>query len=427
MTIATEPVPISYDGDAVTVAFPVSFKYFAKADVKVTYRSIADVETLWVLDTDYSLTAAGVSSGGTLTAVVAPVVGASITIEIDPANTQTESMPLGGKFPSLSVESALDRGAQRDAKLERLWERSLRVPTSDEVDSADLELPIDSVRALMLLGFDSSGAVQVYDPATLDVILTSAVGKTLVQQVTQALMLTVGLGVDADLRTFSLPASTTITAAAATVLDDATVAAMVDTLGGAAAQGSGGIVRKTSATLTTPLVNVIGEETAAAGVTIDGVLHKDGGLDISGALAASGNIIFPATQVASAGANTLDDYEEGTWTPIDSSGASLSFTTVTARYVKVGKQVLAGFRLTYPVTANGAANVIGGLPFTSATVANLLWGAAPSLTSLTTASTFLVNTAATTFQQFSTSLGQYTNVQLSAITFAAPLLYEASA
>lgn len=45
-----------------------------------------------------------------------------------------------------------------------------------------------------------------------------------------------------------------VTAAAKTVLDDATVAAMVDTLGGASSTGTGGLVRATSPTLVTPLL-----------------------------------------------------------------------------------------------------------------------------------------------------------------------------
>jgi len=48
------------------------------------------------------------------------------------------------------------------------------------------------------------------------------------------------------------PQTTTITAPARTVLDDTSVAAMVDTLGGASATGSGGLVRATSPTLVTP-------------------------------------------------------------------------------------------------------------------------------------------------------------------------------
>ena len=79
-----------------------------------------------------------------------------------------------------------------------------------------------------------------------------------------------------------------------------------------------------------------------------------------------GQIAFPATQVASAGANTLDDYEEGTWTPVDNSGASLTFTGVDANYVKIGKVVYLRWELKYPSTADASAASIGGLPFSVA-------------------------------------------------------------
>ena len=75
-------------------------------------------------------------------------------------------------------------------------------------------------------------------------------------------------------------------------------------------------------------------------------------------------ITFPATQSASTDANTLDDYEEGTWTPADTSGASLSFTiSGTPIYTKIGNLVTVNFFLSYPSTANGTGNNIGGLPF----------------------------------------------------------------
>jgi hypothetical protein len=76
-------------------------------------------------------------------------------------------------------------------------------------------------------------------------------------------------------------------------------------------------------------------------------------------------ITFPATQSASSDANTLDDYEEGTWTPSDVSGAGLSFTGVAGFYVKIGKYVMASAQLTFPSTANTSAATIGGLPFAS--------------------------------------------------------------
>ncbi len=76
-------------------------------------------------------------------------------------------------------------------------------------------------------------------------------------------------------------------------------------------------------------------------------------------------ITFPATQSASTNANTLDDYEEGTWTPIDSSGAGITFSVNNfPRYTKIGNIVNVNFFLAYPGTASGLANGIGGLPFT---------------------------------------------------------------
>jgi hypothetical protein len=51
-------------------------------------------------------------------------------------------------------------------------------------------------------------------------------------------------------------------------------------------------------------------------------------------------VTFPATQVPSADANTLDDYEEGTWTPVLSADSGVtSGGTSSGRYTKVGRLV----------------------------------------------------------------------------------------
>lgn len=87
---------------------------------------------------------------------------------------------------------------------------------------------------------------------------------------------------------------------------------------------------------------------------------------VNGALSViRGQIVFPATQVASSNANTLDDYEEGTWTPSDQSGAALSLTTTIATYIKIGRMVFIQAALSYPSTADGSNASIGGFPFTS--------------------------------------------------------------
>lgn len=84
----------------------------------------------------------------------------------------------------------------------------------------------------------------------------------------------------------------------------------------------------------------------------------------------SGKIKFPATQSASADANTLDDYEEGTWTPVLSFGGSsagITYSVQAGFYTKIGRMVFVDGRiaLTSNGTGTGAA-IISGLPFSGA-------------------------------------------------------------
>jgi hypothetical protein len=86
-----------------------------------------------------------------------------------------------------------------------------------------------------------------------------------------------------------------------------------------------------------------------------------------------GQIIFPAAQNASAGANTLDDYEEGTWTPCLYIGgelvADMTYNTQVGLYTKIGRMVTAAgsIILTEKGSASGIATV-SGLPFAAATL-----------------------------------------------------------
>ena len=86
----------------------------------------------------------------------------------------------------------------------------------------------------------------------------------------------------------------------------------------------------------------------------------------------NGNIGFPngygidfsASQGGGASSSVLDDYEEGTWTITDGSGAGLSFTVQDNVYTKVGRLVVASAIITWPSTSNtSAARIV--LPFTS--------------------------------------------------------------
>lgn len=130
-----------------------------------------------------------------------------------------------------------------------------------------------------------------------------------------------------------------------------------------------------------------------------------------------GQIAFPAAQNPSANANTLDDYEEGSWTPIDSSGASLTFSGASGSYVKIGLLVFLRGQFTYPVTANGTANVMGGLPFTAEN-AGQNWGAWIFYSDLGVMTFPVIIANTTTMQQYQISNQvQYVNSAFSGKTF----------
>jgi len=109
----------------------------------------------------------------------------------------------------------------------------------------------------------------------------------------------------------------------------------------------------------------------ATAITIDAnefVVIGTGATVAAGAkLQTPDGITFPATQVASSDANTLDDYEEGTWTPVLSDGtntATASFAN--GFYTKIGRVVFISCRLITTSLGSVTGSLrITGLPFTS--------------------------------------------------------------
>ena len=77
----------------------------------------------------------------------------------------------------------------------------------------------------------------------------------------------------------------------------------------------------------------------------------------------AGQIAFPATQNASADANTLDDYEEGTWTP--AVGGTATYTTQQGTYTKIGRLVVIHCRMTINVIGTGSTVTLSGNPFSA--------------------------------------------------------------
>jgi hypothetical protein len=116
--------------------------------------------------------------------------------------------------------------------------------------------------------------------------------------------------------------------------------------------------------------NVATYFTNSTGATFHATINPYG-IGVGSATPTSGfGIAFPATQSASSDANTLDDYEEGTWTPvIISSGGSVTatYSRQQGKYVKIGSMVYISGSILTGATATTPAGIsrLGGLPFTS--------------------------------------------------------------
>lgn len=115
----------------------------------------------------------------------------------------------------------------------------------------------------------------------------------------------------------------------------------IKTINGESVLGSGDLDTLTSKTLTAP--------------TISGLMTLNGG-----------QIKFPATQNPSADANTLDDYEEGTFTPTITAGiGTITTSSASASYVKIGKIVTVNLSITITTAGTGSGALRFSLPFSS--------------------------------------------------------------
>jgi len=164
-----------------------------------------------------------------------------------------------------------------------------------------------------------------------EAILTS-VARTLLAQTTQALMRTTGLGAGAIGDALFLAATAAAGRSTLGAAEDALVA------------------------------HLAGTETITGAKTFTAIPQFNTLID-----AAAGQIKFPATQNASADANTLDDYEEGTFTAtITFSGGSagMTYTVQTGKYIKISSLVYFATDVLFSAkgTSTGIARVVG-FPF----------------------------------------------------------------
>jgi len=171
---------------------------------------------------------------------------------------------------------------------------------------------------------------------------------------------------------------------------------------GFTASGTTGTTSTNLVFATTP--TLVGDVTLSTGNLVIGTSGK--GIDFSATASGSGTMT----------SELLADYEEGTWTPTDASGAALSLTGTSTNcfYTKIGNQVTCIFSLTYPSTVSAASATIGGLPFTSKNTGNSVAGGITTYISNGSDVVFLISSNDTTINIRSiTGISGVTNASLS--------------
>ena len=129
-----------FTGNGVTTAFPFTFKVFTAADVLAVLAVTATgAETTQILTTNYTVTLnadQNANPGGTLTMLVPPATGRTLTLTSQVAPTQAVDLQnAGGFYPSV-INTALDKATILIQQLTEKVSRAVTVSISSGADPA---------------------------------------------------------------------------------------------------------------------------------------------------------------------------------------------------------------------------------------------------------------------------------------------------
>ena len=202
-----------YTATSGQTVFTVSFEFFANSDLKV-YRNA----TLLTLTTNYTVTGAGVTGGGSVTLVTGATAGDIVTIIRDVPVARTSDFPTSGPFNIEALNTDLDRLTAMVQQQETLDGRSLRLDQFDTPNTLNV-LPVKASRVGRVLQFNDTTGQPEAGPTTSEI---------------------------ANAQTYATNASTSATAAAASASTASSAAS--STAGSVAAAAASASAASTSAT-----------------------------------------------------------------------------------------------------------------------------------------------------------------------------------
>jgi hypothetical protein len=159
MTISSENKKNQYIGDGSTTDFPYQFRIISEGDVIVVTTDSDGIDTVLVLNVDYSVSGVGNTGGGTVNLAVAPDVNTRVTVASNAAALQLETYVENDAFPAASHEIALDRVTTVARSALEQCSRALQVPYGTDVSSfTNLLPPVIADNAGMALALNDSAS-----------------------------------------------------------------------------------------------------------------------------------------------------------------------------------------------------------------------------------------------------------------------------
>jgi hypothetical protein len=161
LTVQSTTSRADYTGNGSTTAFTVPFYFLDNTHVQVFSTVIATgVTTTLVLGTDYTLTGAGVSTGGTVTTTVAPTTSQKLSVLRNVPLSQLIHYVPNDPFPAATHEQALDQLTMEVQQVNETLARSIKLSATNTIGSTEFTVTAAN-RANYVLGFDSTGELSV--------------------------------------------------------------------------------------------------------------------------------------------------------------------------------------------------------------------------------------------------------------------------
>ncbi len=220
MTIASNSMRVRYTGSGTTGPFAFSFPITATSDLEITRITIADgTESLFVLDTDYTVDWSDGDSSGSVTLTTSISSSYYLLIRRVVGVIQETDIRNNGSTYLESVEDALDYQSMVAQQHDDSINRAVRAPINEY--ALDMELPPASDRASKYMAFDASGE-PIATALTTSTAAVTAFAQTLLDDTTAS---------DARTTLGITQTNLSISTFAQTLTDDTTAAAARTTLG----------------------------------------------------------------------------------------------------------------------------------------------------------------------------------------------------